>query len=305
MTSKQSDILIETYERWREQLNADPHNSLAIIRDGNERLGDLTSEPGGVDFLEEDCAAVPAMWSIPKKARHDTVIICCHGGGHVGGSMYSQRKLFGHLAKRVGCRALTVNYRLAPEHGYPADIEDIAAVHRWLRDAGIDPKRIAFAGDSAGGAIALAAQLLAKEQGQPVGAATLLMSPWLDMEGSGASMEAKRGIDRLVTQEVVLGAAHLYLGDAVDRKHPWASPIYGDYTGFGPIYVQAGGDEAMLDDGVRLCERARLAGVDSQIDIFPAMQHSFHIMAGSAPEADEALDKAASWLRAKLALASA
>jgi len=302
MASEESMMLISTYERWGEQLKADPDNSLKLIRDGNERLGDLTGEPGGVDFIEEDCDGVAAMWLIPKQARTDTVILCCHGGGHLGGSMYSQRKLWGHLAKRTGCRALTINYRLAPENLFPADIEDIATAHRWLVAQGVAEDRIAFAGDSAGGAIALAAQLLARDEGRKVGAATLLLSPWLDMEASGASMTTNEGIDRLVTRDVVLGAAHIYLGEAVDRRNPWASPIHGDYNGFGPIYVQSGGDEAMLDDGVRLQEAAARSGVDATIDIIPEMQHSFHIMAGAAPEADLALDKGAAWLRAKLAM---
>jgi acetyl esterase/lipase len=242
------------------------------------------------------------MWVVPKRASRDRVLLCLHGGGFVGGSVYTHRKMFGHLAKVAGVRALLVSYRLLPEGGvYPAPADDVLAAYQWLLDQGIAASHVAFAGDSAGGWLAVAVQLRARELGLPLPAAALLISPWTDMEVAGESYEANRDKDPFFKKEVVTGLAQAFLGGA-DPRDPRAGPLHADLAGLGPVYIQAGGDEALLDDARQLDERLAKVGVDVRIDVFPGMLHTFQMAAGRAPEADEAIRRLAGWVRPRLGL---
>ncbi|HEX6522926.1 MAG TPA: alpha/beta hydrolase [Streptosporangiaceae bacterium] len=268
----------------------------------NESWGDLTAEPRGVDYLEIEIGGRTAMWAVPKDASTDRVLLCLHGGGFVSGSIYTHRKMFGHLAKATGARALLVSYPLLPEGAYPVPVSEVTTAYRWLLDQRIAARHIAFAGDSAGGWLALIVQLRAREQGLPLPAATMLISPWTDLAVSGESYETNRDKDPFFQREVVLGLAHGFLGGRVDAHDPLASPLHADLSGLGPLYIQAGEDETLLDDSRRLDEHARKAGVDARLDIFPGMLHTFQMAAGRAPEADDAIRRMASWVRPKLGL---
>jgi epsilon-lactone hydrolase len=268
----------------------------------DESWGDLTAEPREVDYLETKAGGRPAMWAVPKRSAADRVLLCLHGGGFVGGSIYTHRKMFGHLAKAVGARALLVGYRLLPEGVYPAPALDAVAAYRWLLDQGITAGRIALAGDSAGGWLAITTQLRAREQGLPLPAAALLISPWVDTEVSGESYVTNAGKDPFFSRELVLGLAGSFLGEASDPRDPLANPLYADLSGLGPVYIQAGGDETLLDDARRLEEHAAKAGVDARLDIFPGMLHTFQMAAGRAPEADDAIGRMADWVRPRLGL---
>jgi acetyl esterase/lipase len=229
------------------------------------------------------------------------VLLCVHGGGFVSGSMYTHRKMFAHLAKAVGARALIVNYRLLPEGVHPAPVDDVVAAYRWLLDQGIDPRHVAFAGDSAGGGLAITAQLRARDQGLPLPAAALPMSPWVDMAVTGKTMLSNHGKDVLFTKSWVQELAANFVGTA-DTSDPLVNPLHGDLAGFGPIYIQVGDQELLLDDARRLAEHAEQAGVDVRLDVFPEQQHTFQMMAGHAPEADDAIARLAAWVRPKLGL---
>ncbi|HEY6791635.1 MAG TPA: alpha/beta hydrolase [Trebonia sp.] len=271
-------------------------------RPDNESWGDLTAEPREVDYLETEAGDRPAMWVVPKRASTDRVLLCLHGGGFVGGSVYTHRKMFGHLAKAAGVRALLVSYRLLPEGGvYPAPADDVLAAYRWLLDQGTAASHVAFAGDSAGGWLAVTVQLRARELGLPLPAAALLISPWTDMEVAGESYEANRDKDPFFKKEVVTGLAQGFLGGA-DPRDPLASPLHADLAGLGPVCIQVGADEALLDDARRLDERLAKAGVDVRIDVFPGMLHTFQMAAGRAPEADDAIRQLAGWVRPRLGL---
>jgi acetyl esterase/lipase len=211
----------------------------------------------------------------------------------------AHRKLYGHLAKAVGCRALIPHYRRAPEYVHPAPVDDAVAAYRWLLDQGIAPGHIALTGDSAGGALAVTTLLRARERNLPMPAATMPLSPWVDMEITGESLVSNRDKDALVQKEVVEVMAATFLGEAGNRKDPLANPLYADLKGLPPMYIQVGGDETLLDDSRRLADRAREAGVDVRLDVFPEMQHVFHFAAGHAPEADDAIRKLALWRAAK------
>lgn len=268
----------------------------------NDAWGSLTAEPREVDYLETEAGGLPAMWAVPKHGAEDRVLLCIHGGGFVSGSMYSHRKLFGHLAKATGARALIFDYRLVPEHTHPAPVDDATAVYRWLLDQGVDADHIAFTGDSCGGGLAITTQLRARERGLPLPAAAMPFSPWVDMEAVGKSYDTNRDRDAFFSTQVVRELAGGFLGEGGDPRDPLANPLYADLTGLGPVYIQVGGDEVLLDDARRLAEHAHTAGVDVRLDVFPDMQHTFQMAAGRAPEATEAIQRMADWVRPKLGL---
>jgi monoterpene epsilon-lactone hydrolase len=261
----------------------------------------LTGEPGGVDYLEIDAGGVPALWETPHGvAKDDPTLLCFHGGGYVAGSMFTHRKMFAHLAKAIGARALVIDYTLLPAGGaYPVPINEGVTAYRWLLDQGIAPERIAFAGDSAGGGLAMTVQLLARAAGLPLPAASMLMSPWNDLAGTGTSLDGNEGKDVLFTKDWIAQMAAGFL-NGHDPLDPTTMPLYADLRGFSPIYIQVGDQELLLDDSRLLAAHARDAGVDVQLDEFPDQQHSFQMAVGLAPEADEAVDRLADWARTQL-----
>lgn len=185
--------------------------------------------------------------------------------------------------------------------GYPQPVVETVAAYRWLLDQGIAPGHIAFAGDSVGGWLAIMAQLRARAQGLPLPAAALLISPAADLEVTGESYETNRDKDPLFQRDFVRGVVTGFLGGA-DPRDPLANPLYADLSGLGPVYVQVGGDETLLDDARRLAERAEKAGVDARLDVFPDMLHTFQMAAGRASEADDAIARLAGWVRPRLGL---
>jgi monoterpene epsilon-lactone hydrolase len=297
MPSKQSAAVKRRWEASR----------LAMVQPGfgapdDESWGDLTAEPRGVDYLETEAAGLPAMWAVPKAASTDRVLMCIHGGGFVSGSIYTHRKMFGHLAKAAGTRALLVSYHLLPEGVFPVPEGDVTNAYRSLLDQGISAGRIAFAGDSVGGWLAVTAQLRARDQGLPLPAAALLMSPCVDMETTGKSYETNQDSDPFFKRDVVRGIIRGFLGEGTDARDPRANPLYADLSGLGPLYIQAGGDETLADDARLLYEHAAKAGVDARLDIVPDMLHTFQMAAGRAPEADDAIRELAGWVRPRLGL---
>jgi len=227
MPSKQSEAVRRHWEAARRGEAPD-----------DESWGDLTAEPREVDYLETEAGGRPAMWLAPKRGRTDRVLLCLHGGGFVGGSIYTHRKMFGHLAKAAGARALLLGYRLLPEGGgYPVPVDEAEAAYRWLLEQGIEAGHIAFAGDSVGGWLAITTQLRAKDKGLPLPAAALLMSPFTDLEAGGKSYDINS--DPLFERDFVRGLVRGFFGPAADLRDPQASPLHADLTGLGPVYIQA------------------------------------------------------------------
>jgi epsilon-lactone hydrolase len=297
MPSNQSEAIRRRWEASR----------LAMTQPGfaapdDESWGDLTAEPRGVDYLETEVCGLPAMWAVPKNASRDRVLLCIHGGGFVSGSIYTHRKMFGHLAKATTARALLVSYHLLPEGIFPVPAIDVTNAYRWLLDQGISADSIAFAGDSVGGWLAVAVQLRAREQGLALPAAALLMSPCVDLETRGESYETNRDSDPFFKPEVVRGIIRNFLPEGTDARDPQANPLYADLSGLGPVYIQAGGDETLADDARLLAVHAKNAGVEVRLDIFPDMLHTFQMAAGRAPESDEAIREMANWVRPRLGL---
>ncbi|MER7281216.1 alpha/beta hydrolase [Dactylosporangium sp. NPDC000244] len=239
---------------------------------------------------------------MPKDSA-DRVLLCLHGGGYVGGSVHTHRKLYAHLAKAAGARAVLPSYSHTPERQYPTQLDEVTAVYRALL-AQTRPEHLAVTGDSAGGGLTVSLMLRARAEGLPLAAALVPISPWTDLTQSGASVVANRGTDLLFGDPYPMsidGLVAMLLPEGVDPADPLVSPLFADLTGLPPMYVQAGGAEMLLDDAVRLQAAARRHGVEAALDVTPGEQHTFQMGAGHAAAADAAIARAAAWLREKLA----
>jgi epsilon-lactone hydrolase len=234
-------------------------------------------------------------WIAAPRARTDFVVLYLHGGGYVSGSPRTHRALIGHLARHAQARVLALDYRLAPEHVYPAALEDTWAAYWWLLNEGIAAKHIVVAGDSAGGGLALALLLALRDAGAPLPAAAICFSPWVDLALTGGSLHRNRATD-YINEEILHATAEMYLGDHNPRD-PLVSPLYGDLHGLPPLLVQVGSAELLYDDGRRLAHNARRAGVDVQFDVYPDMVHVFQFMYLIEPKSRQAIHAAARFAR--------
>jgi acetyl esterase/lipase len=299
MASPQAEAIKEQLRVFAGSL--DPNASLEEMRSSYETFSSLTGDPAGVRWTEVDAGGVPAIWADPADGSQDRVLQYVHGGGYVIGSADYYRKFTGHLANALGCRVLNVDYRLAPEHPHPAPVLDSTTAYRWLLDQGYEPAHIAISGDSAGGGLTVATLLSIRQNGLPMPVAAMPLSPWVDMEGTGETMTSRAERDVIVQAETIKGMADAFL-QGQDARDPLAAPLHADLSGLCPLYIQVGDDETLLDDSVRLADRARAAGVEVRLDVFPEMQHVFQMAAGSMPEADEAIARLADWARPRLGL---
>jgi len=219
-------------------------------------------------------------------------VLYFHGGGYVAGSARTGTHLAAELARRVGGRALSVGYRLAPEHPYPAAVEDGLAAYAWLLESGVRPSQILVAGDSAGGGLAIATLLAGGDRGLPRPAAVAVFSPWADISRSGASMRTKDGADPLFSYDVMGWYAGRYMPTG-DRSVPLASPVFGTLTGLPPLLIQVGSHEVLLDDAVRLAANAGRDDVEVTLQVTAEGTHVFQLNFGALDEADEAIDEVA------------
>ncbi|KAB2379956.1 alpha/beta hydrolase [Actinomadura montaniterrae] len=252
--------------------------------------------PGGVRTAWTELGGRPALRAEPDGEAGAGTILYFHGGAWVFGSPETALSLTGHLVAKTGFQAYSVDYRLAPEHPFPAAIEDTLSAYRALLDGGADPSSIAFAGDSAGGGLTVTTCLAARAAGLPLPAAIVAFSPGLDATRTGESMETRADADPIFTREAVERTGALYLAGA-DPRQPLLSPaVCADLTGFPPMLIQVGTNEILLDDSTRLAARARAAGVDVVLDVTADVPHVFQSFAGVLDEADEALERAALFL---------
>jgi acetyl esterase/lipase len=265
-----------------------------------ERVGDSTTEPAGVTFDDVDAGGVPAQWATPDGVATTSVVLYFHGGGYCFCSMRSHRRLAGHLARAAGCRVLNVDYRLAPEDPHPAALTDALTAYRWLLDRGVEPTDLVVAGDSAGGGIAAALMLKARDEGLPLPAAGVLMSPWVDLAMTAESVTTRADVDVRQDPAGTRWCADLFLAGQ-DPRDPYASPLYADLTGLPPLYIQAGDWDILVDDARRLAQVAERAGVGVRLDVFPEMLHAHQLWAGNMPEADDAIARVGEYVRQRLA----
>ncbi len=211
---------------------------------------------------------MPGEWiAAPNAGAERPRIYYLHGGGYVIGSINTHRALIARLSAASGARAFAINYRLAPEHPFPAAVEDAVSAYRWLLEQGVDPATIVIAGDSAGGGLTVATLVALRDAGVPLPAAAVCLSPWTDMEGIGESAKTRKAADPMIDPEGGLAQAQLYLGGA-DPRTPLAAPLYADLRGLPPMLIHVGDAEVLLDDSTRLAERAKAAGVDVTLEVW-------------------------------------
>ena len=247
-------------------------------------------------YSRVNAGGVTAEWVAAEGASESRVVLYFHGGGYIIGSPRTHRAMMAHLSKAAGARVLALDYRLAPEHPFPAPVEDSVAAYRWLLGEGYDPARIALGGDSAGGGLTVAALVQIRYVGLPMAAAGVCVSPWVDMEGLGESMETRAAVDPMVGKENLMVSAKTYLGGA-DPRAPLAAPLYADLRGLPPLLIQVGDAEVLLDDSTRLAGVAREAGVEVQMDVWDDMIHVWHIFAPMLPEARKAISQAGEFIK--------
>jgi epsilon-lactone hydrolase len=264
-------------------------------RDTDER-GLANGLAADVRVEKVSAGGVPAEWTSTPGAARDTAILYMHGGGYVIGSLDSHRHMVAELRRAANCVALALDYRLAPEHPFPAPVEDAVAGYRFLLAQGFKPSRIALAGDSAGGGLVVAAMVAIREAGLAQPGCGWCLSPWIDMEMLGDTMESKAAIDPIVQKAGILDMARLYLAGA-DPRSPLAAPLYADLTGLPPLLIQVGAAETLLDDAVRLAQRAGAADVRVDLQIWPEMIHIWPIYYPELQAGKRALDEAGAFIQ--------
>ena len=277
-----------------------PENPTVVeMRARIAEVGERFPAPAEAEVTPVTVAGRPAEWVAAPGSSADRAVLYLHGGGYVIGSCDTHRNLAYNLSAASKARVLLLDYRLAPESPFPAAVEDAVAAYCWLLDEGFAPGRLSIGGDSAGGGLTVAVLVALRYRGQPMPAAGLCLSPWVDMEGVGASMTAKADEDPTLNHEVLLWFSERYLAGA-DARAPLAAPIYADLAGLPPLLVQVGTAEVLLDDSLRLAECARAAGVDVSLDVAYDMMHVWHLFEPVLDEAGEAIARAGAFLRGRM-----
>ena len=251
-------------------------------------------------FIESvEANGVTAEWSSTPDADPARAILFLHGGGYVSGSLDSHRPLTTESGRMSGVRTLALEYRLAPEYPFPAALEDALAGYRFLLSAGIDPRHIAVAGDSAGGGLTVALMVSARDAGLPQPACGWCISPWVDLECLGESMTRKAQVDPLIQKPYLTELATAYLNGA-DPRTALASPIYANLTGVAPLLIQVGSAETLLDDGVRLANVAGAADVAVTLEVWPDMIHAWPLFHQQVAAGRDAIARAGAFIRCKM-----
>ena len=273
-------------------------DSLELWRDISERLHQLTPEPEGVTYRDVTANGVPAILVMPADSSPDHILLHSHSGGSVTASMWQERKAVGHLAKATGARALVINYRLAPENKFPAQIDDIEAAFRWLLDQGYDPSRIASTGDSIGGNYAVNLALTLQRTNAPLPGALLAISPWFDMELKNSTIDTNANTDKMLSRELLRGFTDSMLdGTGIELTDPRINLAQADLSGLPPTMIYYGEYEVLVDDSNQFAERARAAGVDATLDVWDDMVHVWHAFGFILPEARDAHGRIGAFLR--------
>jgi acetyl esterase/lipase len=300
MPSSQSESIVSLYAKWGAQtgaLFAGELSLLDLMRYQHASWSNLAAEPEDVRYSSADVDELNGLWAIPANASETGVILYFHGGGYVGGSADGVRKLAGHIATASGIRALALDYRLAPENLFPAQLHDAVRAYEWLIKEGYPADRIVLAGDSAGGLLAtVVAQYLGDNARDQV-AGVVALSPFYDVDAHSEWFEKNADVDVLSTRDGALGLFPMFAGEAGTVSDPYITALSHDPTGMPPVYISFGGAEALVGGAIEYEALARGKGVDITLDIVPDMQHVFHYLAGRAPEADDAISRIGAFVR--------
>ncbi|MBX3412925.1 MAG: alpha/beta hydrolase [Pirellulales bacterium] len=253
-----------------------PHPDLAFFR---ANFDQMMSEVRHNKLIAHEAAllgGVAGEWIGSDNTIPGRILLYLHGGAYVIGSVAGYRELVLRLATACAARAFAVDYRLAPEHPFPAAVDDAVAAYRGLLESGVEPRRIAIAGDSAGGGLTLATLVALRDSGISLPGAGVLLSPWVDLECRGESMTTRGAVDPMILRDPLLQMASMYLAGA-DPRTPLASPLYADLAGLPPLLIQVGTCEMLFDDSTRIAARAEKAGLDVRCTIYEEMIHVWHL----------------------------
>ena len=294
MSRQQLDKLLQIFERQPPLGSQTLDEERRTLDEGGARF----AVPADVVLEPVDAGGVKAEWLVAPGGRPDRAVLYLHGGGYVIGSIKSHRYLMQNVSRHSGARTLGIDYRLAPEHPFPAAIEDACAAYQWLLDAGFAPGGIAIAGDSAGGGLTLATLLRLRETGAPLPAAGVLLSPWADLTGQADAVRTRADSDPMVKPEGLFGLARHYLQDT-DPKTPLASPVFADLTGLPPLLIHVGGREILYDDALTIATNAARAKVPVALVDEPELFHVWHAFAPMLDEGQRAVEQIGGWLHAR------
>jgi acetyl esterase/lipase len=292
MASQQLQTIID-------ELRSGPDFAELSVEEQRAAFEELASQfplPEDVRCKAVDAGGVPAEWIAAPGAEDERVVFHLHGGGYVAGSVDTHREMISRISRAAAARALAIDYRLAPEHPFPAAVEDSTAAYRWLLSSGVDPSRTVMAGDSAGGGLTVATLVALRDAGDPLPAAAVCLSPWVDLECLGESMRTKAEVDPMVQRQPVLEMASAYLGGA-DPRTPLAAPLHADLAGLPPLLIQVGTAETLLDDATRLAQRATAASVEVTLEPWDEMIHVWQLFAAVLPEGQQAIDRIGEFIR--------
>ncbi|WP_205661098.1 alpha/beta hydrolase [Amycolatopsis vastitatis] len=260
-----------------------------------------STEPEGVTYAEVDAGGVPALWCVPAGADPGRALLHFHFGGSVTASMHSDRKAAGHIAKAAGIRSLVVDFRLAPEHPHPAQLDDAETAYRWLLAQGYQPQNIGSTGHSIGGTLAIMLPLRLLAKGEPTPGAIVSISPWTDLTIANPKVDENEDNDKMLSRNTLELFRGAWLQDpALDFADPKISLANADLTGLPPTVVHYGEYETLAGDGAELGHRLTEFKVTSEVHPMPEGQHSFILAAGRVPEVDQAIAQMGQWLRRHL-----
>jgi epsilon-lactone hydrolase len=258
----------------------------------------VPAPPRGTKRTAIDVDGVNVVETLVRQARTDCCVLYFHGGGYVFGSEALVRDFTWRLGAATGASVLCFDYRLAPEHPFPAAVEDASKVYRWLAGR-MNPARIVFVGDSAGGGLVLGTLLKMRDEEFPLPQAGVVISPWTDLALTGPSLHSNAKSDPMMDVQRLPAFARHYLGEA-DPRHPYASPLYGDGAGLPPMLIQVGSDEILRDDATRMAARLRQAGCEVELEEWPRMPHVWHHYARLIPEGCQAIERIGAFVQSRL-----
>jgi epsilon-lactone hydrolase len=284
----------EPFEAWVMVLRAYALRSTSLPLSLQRRIAAgaiRATPPRGIRYETVRAGGVPAEWFLPDGCDESRVILYLHGGGYSIGSINSHRDPVSRLCRAAGARGLVVDYRLAPEHPFPAQLEDAVAAYRWLLESGVDPSRVVVAGESAGAGLSLSLLLSLRDARMPLPAAAVCVSPWTDLEMRGESMTTNARYD-YISREVLAVYTSRFVKPH-DVRNPLANPQHADLRGLPPLLVLAGGAEVLLDDARTLAARAGEAGVDVTLEVEPDMIHAWIVFAGAFELARASIERIA------------
>ncbi len=272
---------------------------LGTLRTLINKTSALSSAPKDSTIEDVRDNGTLGMWVKDSEARDDAVILYLHGGGYAFGSPSSHRNLAAAISRAAEAKVFLLDYRLAPEHPFPAAVEDAVTAYRWLLRQGIPPNRIGIVGDSAGGGLAVTTLVSLRDRKEPLPMAGICISPWVDLTCSADTYHTNAHTDAMVKREDILRFASMYLGDMQPRT-PLASPLFADLTDLPPLLIQVGSEEVLLGDSIGLDQRARKAGVDSTLEIWDDMLHVWHSYFPMLKEGREAIERIGDYFKTHL-----